>query len=254
MIINGIEYFVSIFVEDSAGDIIEDYDFHNFEEFNQFIRENKDNPKYKGCKLSYSFVESIDGKPGYSMWDKPIEFRELSNKEIEAEIEDFLSFEEETNSLFAEANAFDKEIHYRENDGEYLSKRVRFNDFSYVCPTCLRIVDDCRCKSYPYYLVQIDTLILPIIRLLNEKGYTTTGCCAGHPKTEIEQFLSSGVHICFDRDYDFDEEFPEGAKYSKVKHCIDFIPTPADVDDLLYFQRRVLDDLMEWAELLDNVY
>jgi len=253
MIINGIEYFVSIFIEDPKEDIIlEDYDFHNFEEFNQFIRDNKDNPKYKDCKLSYSFVESIDGEPDAYMWTSPIEFRELSDQDIKVAIELFIELEEEWDSYSDELDAFDKEIHYRGNDDEYLSKRVRLKDFSYVCPRCIRTVDDCRCISYPYYLVQIDTLILPIIRLLNEKGYKTTGCDAGHPETEKDEFLHTGVYITFDKDYDFGGELPEGAKYSKVKHCISFIPTPVD-DDLLYFQRRVLDDLLEWVELLDEV-
>ena len=252
MIIDGIEYFVVFFIDDATdGSELEDLYFHNFEEFNQFIRDNKNNPKYHNVNLSYSFVESVNGNPGSFSWSKPLEFREISDKEIQFEIQDYKDFQEENSQETMAANEWSKQIHYQGEDEDYQSKREHLKDISYVCPSCIRVVEDCRCKLYPYYLVQIDTLILPIIRLLNEKGYITTGCCAGHPNTEREHFIIDGIYICFDQDYGFLNDYPEGAVYEKVKNCIRILPKEDDLDNLEYFQQRALDDLLEWAELLD---
>ena len=255
MIIEGIEYFIALFIDDATdGSELEDLYFHDFKEFNQFIFDNKNNPKYANVNLSYSFVESINGNPGAFSWTKPIKFEEMSDQEIEHEIVDYKDFLEENCQESMAVDEWSKQIHYLGEDEDYLSKREHLNDISYVCPSCLRLVEDCRCNLYPYYLVQIDTLILPIIRLLNSKGYTTTGCCAGHPLTEREQFIVDGIYICFDQDYDFANDCPEGGIYEKVKNCIRILPKEDDLDDLEYFQQRALDDLLEWAELLDFLY
>ena len=87
--------------------------------------------------------------------------------------------------------------------------------------------------------------MLPIIRELNEKGYKTTGCCAGHPS---EGYLN--IYICFAEDYDFDEPFPDGGRYSKSKHSISYTVSAEDCDNLADFQRGTLYKLSDWAEML----
>lgn len=253
MIINGIESFVAIFIDDANdGSPIEEYYFKTFDEFNQFIRENKNNSKYDNVTFSYTFVEAIDGEPGYCSWTDDLILEEWSPEDIVKKIEEYISWKAEFDEEFKEIDDWSKQLHYMGECDDYLSKREHLKDISYVCPNCLREVDDCRCAQYSYYLVQIDTLILPIIRLLNEKGYKTTGCCAGHPNAERDAFIQGGIYVCFDQDYDFIDDLPEGAQYSKLKHCIMFVPQGAEIDDLLLYQRQVLDDLMEWTELLDD--
>lgn len=50
----------------------------------------------------------------------------------------------------------------------------------YVCPECFYPLEECTCEYEPWQLIQIDKGIQSIIRILNEKGYTTNYCCEGH--------------------------------------------------------------------------
>ena len=51
----------------------------------------------------------------------------------------------------------------------------------YVCLKCFNQLNKCVCKNYPpKELIHIDKDIQEHIRILNQKGYLTKYCCAGH--------------------------------------------------------------------------
>ncbi len=52
--------------------------------------------------------------------------------------------------------------------------------YSYVCPNCLSVLNECTCDVYPWTLIQIDKKMLPIIKELNRKCFYTEMCCEGH--------------------------------------------------------------------------
>jgi len=248
MKINDVDYFVGLY--EMGEDGFPEYVAH-FEDFyalNAFIRDNASNPRFTSAKLSYSFVENIDGEPSAYSWVQNIEFKEFTPAQMQQEVDLFIEGEEEQAEHWKKVDEFSKEIHYFVPDGDYKEKQHHLADLAYVCPRCLRTVDDCRCPVYPGYLVQIDKLMVPIIRELNEKGYKTTGCCAGHPAED--NFVVSGVYIAFAKNYDFDEPFPKGAKYSKSGHTVQFTPDVEGYDNLVRFQQETLDALSDWAEML----
>lgn len=55
---------------------------------------------------------------------------------------------------------------------------------SYMCMGCYEVYDRplgyCPKPSCYCDVVEIDELILPTIKILNEKGFCTTNCCSGH--------------------------------------------------------------------------
>lgn len=248
MKIKEIDYYVAIYEMDQDG--FPEYlaHFEDFYALNAFIRDNVNNPKYKNASLSYSFVENIDGEPDSFSWVQSFEFVEFSAEQMEHEVELFIEDEEENAEHWKKVDEFSKEIHFRGESADYTQKQQHLSDIVYVCPSCIRPVEECRCALYPYYLVQIDKLMVPIIRELNEKGYKTTGCCAGHP--EQEEFVASGIYIAFAEEYDFDEPFPEGARYSKSRHTLQFIPDVNGYDNLVKFQEETLYKISDWAEML----
>ena len=251
MVINGIEYVVGLYIMGNDG--FPDYvaHFEDFNGLNDFIHDNTDNKHYLEAQMCYSLVELIDGEPEPFSWTANIEWKELSKEQVQEEIDNFIEFEKEMAEESEKIDEFSREIHFRAEDVDYKKKQSHLDDIAYVCPNCLREVTDCRCELYPWYLVQIDKLLVPIIRELNSKGYKTKGCCAGHPQEE--SFKVSGIYISFDKDYDFDEPFPEGGKYSKSKHSIQYTPTEDDYVDLFAYQQKILDQLEDWAEMLFEV-
>jgi hypothetical protein len=92
--------------------------------------------------------------------------------------------------------------------------------------------------------------MVPIIRELNAKGYKTKWCCAGHPE---EEDSSHAIYISFAEEYDFDEPFPAGGKYSKAWHKIEYIPSVEGYESLVKFQTDILYKLQDWAEMLLGV-
>lgn len=251
MVINGIDYFVGLFTEGADGFPEYEAHFEDFHALNAFIRQNADNPKYLDNHMCYAFMENIDGEPNSFSQTCNIPWAEFSDERIQEEIEDFIEFGRENIEYWTKFDEASKNIHYFDNGADYQKKRSHLKDLAYVCPNCIRDIRDCRCAVYPYYLVQIDRLMVPIIRELNSKGYKTTGCCAGHP--ESDEYKHSSIYIAFAEDYDFDEPFPEGGKYSKVKHTISYIPTEENYDDLEGFQMDVLQRLEDWAEMLFEI-
>ena len=248
MKINDIDYFVTLLIGDLDSDDLQELYFSDFDEFNSFIEAHKDDPQYSVGPYNYTLVESCDGKPDAFYWNREIQFLPFTKEQILEEIEEQKEFIIDMSTYTNDTDSHMKEIHYSAPNTQYMEKVDRLKDFAYVCPSCLREIDDCRCKSYPFYLVQIDRLMLPIIQELNEKGYKTTGCCAGHPKNNDPS--STSIHICFDKEYYFDEPIPDGAVWSKLKHCISFEPNCSSYDDLLHFQKECLEKLTDWSEML----
>lgn len=251
MKIGGIEYCVLLMIDKVNGEEL-DCTFSDFDEMNNYIRHNKKCSDYDNCQVRYSLVEvSEDGEIGGYSWDQQIEFEEFSDEKIRDEIESQERWLEQVKLETEEMNERLKTINYDPRSIDYKRKIPLLKEYAYVCPFCVREVDDCRCDLYPYYLVQIDRMILPIIRELNVKGYKTTGCCAGHP--DQEEFRAAGIYICFDKDYDFDEPIPEGMHYFKTKHSIQISP-PEDCKDLYDFQEKTLWKISDWVEMLSDLH
>ena len=90
---------------------------------------------------------------------------------------------------------------------------------NYVCPICFRQLPECTCPFFPpWSLIMIDEGIQDCVRILNEKGYTTSGSCEGHYTGKI----GANTGICFIMDYEDIREagMPEGFRWIKSKNCI----------------------------------
>lgn len=253
--IDGVNYNILLFLHDTTNPSKDyEFEFPDFSEMNQFFKQNRDTPQYANCKAAYTFVEVNEyGESDSYSWTQDIAFKELSVEEIIGLIEEYRQWWTETQEVFAEDEGRMKEIHFRSSSDRGESKKDTLKEYAYVCPTCIHEVEDCRCPDYPYYLVQIDRLMVPIIEELNRKGFRTTGCCAGHCSKELA-FRQSGIYICFEKDYDFDEPFPEGPRYWKLKHCLEFIPPiSTKSDELEEYQHKTLWLLSDWAEMLTGL-
>lgn len=252
MKINDVEFWIALFVGDIESDNVEEHYFKDFYEFNKFVRENIDVKKYQSETLNYSLVEASNGNISGFSWTQEIKFEEFTDEAILEEIEAQRQYMADIVTLGQNVEENLKTIHYTGEYENYAEKSERLKDFAYVCPNCIREVKDCRCRHYPYYLIQIDRLILPIIRELNTKGYKTTGCCAGHLDMK-DEFKAAGIYICFDKDYDFDTPIPDGAAYDKLKHSVNIIPKEIDYDSLDEFQIQAIWKLSDWAEMLFEI-
>lgn len=247
MIIDGIDYVVRLFVDDRDGKEIVDRCFSDFSGLNKYIQDQEGNSEFIGCKARYTFAEIINGEPEAYSWTADIPFRVLSEKEIEHEIAEYIEMQQSFDDLYEK---IEKDKGFRLMPDMYASgeKERLLSEITYACPHCMYELSSCKCFDYPYYLVQIDKKILPIIRELNQNGYITTGCCALHPR-KVNQ--KSPLYIAFDKEYDFGDPFPEGGKYSVLKHTISYEPPAGlSVEELEEFQRTTLDALYDWAEML----
>jgi hypothetical protein len=119
---------------------------------------------------------------------------------------------------------------------------------NYVCPYCWNTINKCTCDLFPpYHLILIDENIQEHIRILNEKGYCTTGCCEGHSKICISTYIS------FSRDYFEDMCIPEGFKYNKKKKMIVYAySTRLSKEKMEELKKEKLEILLEWCRSLPN--
>lgn len=193
-------------------------------------------------------MEVINGVPGevvkFIYYISPI--MELETGEIEAYLgfiqEDYAISEEQGVSCGEETRFAPKQ-----DAVDYESKKIHRNEFTYICPHCYREIDECRCLVYPYYLVQIDTLIVPIIRTLNKKGYITSACCSGH----IYKNHCTNIHIAFRDEHNFGNDIPEGAVYSKVSQMIRFDGLDKmNTEERKVFQAECIVKLTAWVDNL----
>lgn len=119
---------------------------------------------------------------------------------------------------------------------------------NYICPYCWHTLNKCTCDLFPpYHLIFIDSNIQEHIRILNEKGYRTTGCCEGHMKVCIN------TYIAFANDYFKDIEIPNGFKYNKKRKTIAYTySTTLTKEKMEKLKKEKLDTLLEWCKNLPN--
>lgn len=140
----------------------------------------------------------------------------------------------------------------------------------YMCLTCFQIYDDSIEKTKTIYrgknnewieviscpkadcltgeVVYIDELILPVIKLLNEKGYRTKHCCSGHIYNEND------CYVIFEAYVKELPNIPEG--FSLTKGEDDCLILSYDFNNKVWSKERyknilaVNNRLFEWAEKL----
>lgn len=119
---------------------------------------------------------------------------------------------------------------------------------NYVCPYCWNTLNKCTCDLFPpYHLIFIDEGIQEHVRMLNEKGYCTTGSCEGHRKVCISTYIS------FSRDYFEDIGIPDGFKYDKKKKMILYAySTRLSKEDMKELKKEKLEILLKWCRSLPN--
>lgn len=88
----------------------------------------------------------------------------------------------------------------------------------YVCPNCFNKIYQCTCNFLPQSLIQIDEGMQENIRILNAKGYVTTGCCESHYTKDGRP----SMYICFAKPYEavIETELPRNFSYDIKKHGI----------------------------------
>ena len=122
-------------------------------------------------------------------------------------------------------------------------KKGRLREYAYVCEHCFNGVEECTCESYPWHLIQIDRLLLPVVRSLNEKGYATSECCAGHP----DLGYGDGIYITFRAAEQFDS-LPGGFRYVNNTLSTDF--PELSVKEKLEYRDEHIKKLSVWVEKL----
>lgn len=119
---------------------------------------------------------------------------------------------------------------------------------NYVCPYCWNTLDNCTCEIFPpYHLTFIDKSIQEHIRILNNKGYRTTGCCEGHREVCISTYIS------FPMNYFEHVGVPEGFKYDKKRHMVTYTySTKLKEEKMEELKKEKLAVLLEWCNNLPN--
>lgn len=127
-------------------------------------------------------------------------------------------------------------------------RRSKAAYMNYVCPYCWHTLNKCTCDLFPpYHLILIDSNIQEHIRILNEKGYHTMGCCEGHKKVCVSTYIS------FARDYFKGIDMPEGFKYNEKKKMIAYVySTKALRNNMEEIKKEKLEILLEWCKSLPN--
>lgn len=119
---------------------------------------------------------------------------------------------------------------------------------NYICPYCWHTLNNCTCDLFPpYNLIFIDKNIQEHIRILNEKGYRTTGCCEGHRDVCIN------TYIAFAKDYFKDMNTPDGFRYDKKRKMVAYTySTRLTKKNMEELKKEKLKVLLEWCKNLPN--
>ena len=117
---------------------------------------------------------------------------------------------------------------------------------NYVCPHCWNTLENCSCELFPpYHLLFIDKNIQEHVRILNEKGYRTIGCCEGHRERCIS------TYIAFSNDYFDGINIPDGFKYHKKRRTITYTySTKLTEEKMEELKSEKLSALLEWCNSL----
>ena len=218
---------------------------------NDFIEKVWTDPQYNDMSVKFSPVEVINGEPSEAVRFiyEVSPFVPLDQSEIDDYYFDFEEAFRESREMAVRLGE-DTKFEPKEDAIDYVSKRKHLNEFTYICPSCFRELDDCRCASYSYFLVQIDKLIVPFIRVLNKKGYTTTACCSGH----IEEDHCCSIYVAFKDEHDFGSNLPDGAVYSKAARTVSYHGLDKmNTEERTNFQKDCIARFMEWADALPNI-
>lgn len=115
---------------------------------------------------------------------------------------------------------------------------------NYVCPNCWNTLNKCICELFPpYHLIFIDKNIQEHIRILNEKGYRTTGCCEGHRVRCIN------TYIAFADDYFKEMNTPEGFKYDNRRRLITYTYSSKLTEEKMeVLKAEKLETLLKWIK------
>lgn len=119
---------------------------------------------------------------------------------------------------------------------------------NYVCPYCWNTLNKCTCDLFPpYHLLLIDKNIQEHIKVLNEKGYCTTGCCEGHRSVCLNTYIS------FARHYFQDAELPSGFKYDQNRKMVTYTySTKLTKENMEEMKAEKLKALLDWCKSLPN--
>ena len=127
----------------------------------------------------------------------------------------------------------------------------------WVCPEC-----GCDIRQYDH----IDPNIVPIIALLNKKGFETEGCCEGHDYRMTSDYSNVSEEDMKEIDYSFPYiQF----KTNKMRYITDILPLihpwvradkesdftsfRIDVEQARLPERKVLGSLLLWAYYLPDI-
>lgn len=249
MLLNNIEFAIRMWVENESGEEIAQEVFYSLEQMNNYIKSTWKTALYEGAIATIAPVEIIDGIP-----EEAVTFTYEINPYMELEsdeIEEYYGwFSEDIEEHQANIKNYSSDIRFTPmvDSDKFLDKSKYKHEIEYVCPHCINNVDECVCPTYPYYLIQIDKLILSSIRELNLKGYTTAACCAGH----IDDMNSISIYIAFQSDYEF-SSIPKGAKYSKSGYSISYnLPNDLTKDERKALQEEYLKNIFEWVQSLQK--
>lgn len=259
MIINGIEYNIRLYVDDkeTEKEITEEI-FDDFFHMNAFLERTWRLPEYTNAKAEYAFVEVVNGKPdiagryGFELSGyMPMEEEEIEDVLFEMEVT-IPQEQEDMKALFDRNQVFKPDITGMVAGDE--SKDIPLSEYAYLCHKCLNEIKACTCQSYPMYAIQIDRLLVPVIKELNSKGYLTSSCCAGHPgymkNTTTDQF----IYVSFRERYHFPISFPEGSKYRMEGDSLCFdLPEDGkewDAEILRKYQKECIAKFLIWAQAL----
>ena len=97
-------------------------------------------------------------------------------------------------------------------------------------------------------VVEIDELMIPVIKTLNEKGYCTEYCCSGHYGDGY-----TNTYIKFSEWVELPEELPDGFVYEEQgnvirKNYVDNLHPNEKYIEIL----NTTKDLIEWADNLPD--
>lgn len=117
----------------------------------------------------------------------------------------------------------------------------------YVCYRCFKRVNECTCKFYPpHSLIMIDEGVQDAVRMLNEKGFGTIGCCESHYKG-----VCQCIYVAFAEVNPPSPNLPEGFKWLKSKRSIIHeYNRHITAEDFEVEKTKHLKILREWADTL----
>lgn len=230
-------------VRSPADELIDEGEFINIYRINEYIRSTMGKPEYSGATASLWPMEVVGGicwgrSYGYTLEQYDIITNHISN-DIADYVLEMIEKREQYNGYVEEP--LSPELYSEPED--YTKKQAIRDEYTYICPFCLHELEDCRCEHYPWTVVQIDTILLPVIRELNEKGYRTAHSCSGHKSGDE-------LMIAFQHEYYY-RPIPRGFYYGESSFVL-FRPCPEGLSEEAYraFRQESADALLKWAQEL----